>query len=136
MAIGWLAAFKAFPWSDAVAAAPSVVQAARRVWSSVRRTEGEAAAAAESARIKDRLSSHADALSILEARVVRVESRAIEIANEAVASSEVLKSLAEQNSQLVRAVENLHDRTRLLLWLMGVWAVFTLVLVAWLALRG
>ena len=136
MAIGWFAAFKAFPWSDALAAAPTVVQAAKRVWTTVRRTEGEAAAAAESAQIKDRLSTHADALSLLESRVVRIEARTVEIANEALASSEVLKSLAEQNSQLVRAVENLHDRTRLLLWLMAVWAVFTLVLVAWLAQRG
>jgi hypothetical protein len=133
MAIGWLAAFKAFPWSDAVAAAPTVVQAAKKVWTSVRRTEGDAVD--PGAQINVKLASHSDALSTLEARLVRLESRVLEIANESVASSEVLKSLAEQNSRLVRAVEHLHQRTRVLLWLMAAWAAITLVLVVWLALR-
>ena len=41
MAIGWLTVFKAIPWSDVVAAAPTVVKGARKLVDAVRKRGGE-----------------------------------------------------------------------------------------------
>jgi len=63
-----------------------------------------------------------------------LEARTAEIARQAVTSAELVKSLAEQNAQLVRAVEILRLRTRKLVWFAGVLGLATGFLFLWMML--
>jgi len=56
----------------------------------------------------------ADALAALEVRAIGLEKRVDGIAEEVVASFEVVKAITEQHSQLVQAVDVLLARTRFL----------------------
>lgn len=109
MAIGWLTVFKAIPWSDVVAAAPTVVKGARKLVDAVRKRggegeasgspEGEAAALDPAAR-----------LQLMEARIEELEGRQQAAVN-------LMESMAEQQEKLVSAVEVLRLRSKFLLLL-------------------
>jgi hypothetical protein len=125
----WLAAaFKAISWRDAIAAAPVIVDATRKLWNSVARTEKRAAP--DEAQSTKPAASSGDGVSAIEARVAALEAKTAEMAREAVASAELIKSLAEQSSQLVKAVEILRVRTRRLIafsFLVGLATAFLLL---------
>lgn len=101
MGMGWITAFKAIPWGDVIAAAPTVAQGAKRLWNTVKSRSEEEAASAGSAGVDNRLH--------------KLEERVSELERESAASSELIRSLAEQNARLVQAVEILRVRTRVLL---------------------
>ena len=127
MAAPWLAAaFKAISWRDAIAAAPVIVDAGRKLWNSVVGTEkraGSKDAEAGAGQGQER--------SPIEDRVAGLEARTAEMAREAVASADLIKSLAEQSSQLVRAVEILRVRTRRLIVFSFAVGVATAFLLVW-----
>lgn len=123
MAISWLTAFKAIPWGDVIAAAPTVAQGAKKLWGAVGRGDAGSAAAPGSL--------PADA----EGRLRTLEAQIAGLQREIAASSELIKSLAEQNSRLVDAVEILRVRTRVLLALCLALAVILAGLVLWLLWR-
>ncbi len=94
---GWITVFKVIPWADLVVAAPAVVKGAQKLWSTVRKQEapavtGQGAAADQRA----------------------LEEQVAELRRELTAASEIVASLAEQNDRLVKAVEVLRIRTRVL----------------------
>jgi len=113
MAISLLAAFKAIPWTDVLAAAPTIVQSAEKLWGTVTRKKNEQDAA-EINPVEHPAPQEAPTLSGLDARLQLLDARFAELHSEALSSSELIKSLAEQNAQLVRAVEILRRRTRVL----------------------
>lgn len=123
MAISWLTAFKAIPWGDVIAAAPKVAQGAKKLWGAVGRGDAGSAAAPGSL--------PADA----EGRLRTLEAQIAGLQRENAASSELIKSLAEQNSRLVDAIEILRVRTRVLLTLCLVLAVLLAGLALWLLWR-
>lgn len=132
MAIPWLAAaFKAIPWREAVTAAPAIVEGTKKLWSSVTRTEKQPSPANEQT---NESSSTQSELSAIETRLWALDERTTEIAREAVTSTELIKSLAEQSAQLVQAVENLRLRTRKLLWFTVVLGLATGFLLLWVIL--
>jgi hypothetical protein len=95
---GWISAFKVIPWLDLMAAAPTVVQGARRLWATVKKqeapvAEGQGPLAAQRA----------------------LETQIAELRQELTAASEIVTSLAEQNGRLVEAIAILRARTRVLL---------------------
>ena len=96
MAINWLFALRAVPWSDVVQAAPAIVKGARKLFNSVQTSEPPPVGAAEPY-------SGADSDSV-QARLNRLEI--------------ALQNVdAEQNARVVEAMEVLRARTRLLLGL-------------------
>ncbi|HEY9192622.1 MAG TPA: hypothetical protein VIO81_07085 [Methyloversatilis sp.] len=105
MSISLLGAVKAVPWGDVLAAAPGVVQGANALWDRVakKRPKGEAAAEAGAASTS------------AESRVAALEHAVAELQKEALATSQLIRSLAEQNELLVREVEVLRLRSRVLL---------------------
>ncbi|MBC8007084.1 MAG: hypothetical protein H7X76_03450 [Prolixibacteraceae bacterium] len=130
MAIPWLAAaIKAIPWREVVIAAPAIVDGAKRLWSSVSRTEKQTSPA--NVRSKEASSTQSDQPSAVGTRLLALEARTTEIAREAVTSAELVKSLAEQSAQLVRAVEILRLTTRKLVWFSVVSALSTGFLLLW-----
>ena len=133
MAIPWLAAaFKAIPWKEVVTAAPSLVEGTKKLWSGVTRTQKQPSPASEQS--GESSSTHSDQLSAIEARLLALDARTAEIAFQAVTSAELVKSLAEQNAQLVQAVEILRIRTRKLVWFSGALGLATGLLLLWMIL--
>ena len=63
----------------------------------------------------------------VESRLTVLEARVHEMSDEAIASAEILRSLAEQNAKLVEAVNVLRLRTRILLWATAALALATTV---------
>lgn len=116
---GWLTAFKVIPWADVIAAAPTVVRGAKKLWDTARKPSPDAAGAA--------------APGSPEARVELLERQGADLRRELAATSELLNSLAEQNARLVEAVGILRVRTRallvvcaaayVLLFALGVWVL-------------
>lgn len=127
MSISLLGAVKAVPWGDVIAAAPSVVQGANALWDRVakKRPKGETEAPPAAA----------PAGSTVDVRLAALEQVVTELQKEALASSQLIRSLAEQNVQLVREIEVLRLRSRVLL---AAAVVFSVGLVAslYFALAG
>ena len=95
MAIGWLSVLQMVPWGDVISNAPKVAEGAKKLWKSVGKKPPSTQAAADAA--------------------------LAELHEQMLASSELIKALAEQNAQLVQRVEAHRIRVR---WL----SVATLVL--------
>lgn len=105
MSISLLGAVKAVPWGDVLAAAPGVVQGANALWDRVAKKRQKGEAVPESGA----------AGTSAEARVALLEQAVAELQKEALATSQLIRSLAEQNALLVREVEVLRLRSRVLL---------------------
>lgn len=112
MAIGWLTALKTIPWADVISTAPVVVDGAKKLWHSV----GKKPAPPELVAVEPPPASspEAQAITALEARIAALEVEASDLHGQMVASSELIKALAEQNTQLISRIETSRMR---LLWL-------------------
>jgi len=115
---GWITAFKAIPWTVLIAAAPSIVDSARKLWDAVRKQEAP------------RVSGQGQA-----ADQRALEEQVAELRRELTAASGLVTSLAEQNNRLVEAVEVLRVRTRVLLLASAVMAAALIGLVLVVALK-
>jgi len=129
MAIPWLVVLQNVPWAEVVKNAPKVADGAKKLWSAVGR-KSPVATPASAAPVPD---AAADAQSIpgLLARIAALESAAADLQEQMLASSELIKSLADQNAQLVARIEA--NRTRVA-WLTGATALLALLAILGLAL--
>ncbi|MCL4799629.1 MAG: hypothetical protein KJ025_08590 [Burkholderiales bacterium] len=122
MAFNWLIAFKVIPWGDVIAAAPTVAKTARELWRTLKKPgPGEAAGTQAPAN---------EALP-LDEQVRAVRAELADARTQLVSTSELLRTLAEQDEKLIAAVEALRVRTRVLLYACIVLAAACL----WLLLR-
>jgi hypothetical protein len=134
VAAPWLkAAFKAIPWKEVVAAAPSIVESTRRLWDNVTRTEKRPSPAGE--RSGNSSAGSSNQISALEDRLMALEAKTSEMAHEAVTSAELIKSLAEQNARLVQAVELLRLRTRRWVWITAALGLAMAFLIFWVGIH-
>lgn len=135
MAIGWLTVLKMVPWVEVIGKAPVVAEGAKKLWKSVARKSPPPAPAnadAADASAPTALSPQAQ-ITALERRVATLEAATSDLHEQMLASSELIKTLAEQNTQLIRRIEL--NRIRLL-WLAAAALVLGIVLVAHVALVG
>ncbi len=103
MAIGWLSVLKAVPWTEVITNAPKVADGAKKLWNSVgKKAAPQTAGAAASTVAPDELAT----------RLAAVESAARDLHEQMLASSEVIKALAEQNAQLISGIEAMRIRQR------------------------
>ena len=139
MAIGWLTVLKALPWSDVISNAPKVAEGARKLWSAVpgKTPAADAAeappadgSAAESV-ADEQIDPHAESVAALKQAVAGLEASVAGLQEQMVASSALIKALAEQNTHLIERVEA--HRVRVL-YLTVATAVFGVVAVAGLVL--
>ena len=98
MAIPWVAVLKLVPWTGVIRTAPAVLDSARKLWDSAARKSGKAleSAAAQGAAAPD---------MPVEARVARLEATVAGLEEQVIASSALIKELAEQNANLIRRAE-------------------------------
>lgn len=119
MPFPWAVAAKAIPWTDVISAAPSIARGARDLWKRVRHEREDAVQAPPNAPDGE------DALSAIRRELVRLDA-------DVAAQAELIARLAEQQEQLVAALDRQQGRTRLALALALVAALTAL----WLLLRA
>ena len=124
MAINWIVALKAVPWTDLVQAAPSIVKGARKLFAGVRSGSAEATGAWSAGAARG---PHAS----VEARLNEIESALAALGAEQRATAELIRSLAEQNARVVEAMSIIRARARILLGLCVVLTVAFIAFAAW-----
>jgi hypothetical protein len=102
MAVPWLTVLRSVPWTDVIKSAPKVADGARKLWSTVAKPQ---AAAADAAPVVPPAPSEEGALAALEARCGSMERAIADLHAQMLASSELIKALADQNAQLVERLE-------------------------------
>lgn len=108
MALNWITAFKIIPWKDVIAAAPTVARTARDLWRGIGKTRSAETVAGSDDR------AAGGAAPTLEEEIRSLRAELAETRAQLLSSSEVLRSLAEQDEKLIGAIEVLRVRTRVL----------------------
>ncbi|MGB6055649.1 MAG: hypothetical protein WBG17_10455 [Burkholderiaceae bacterium] len=98
MAIGWVAVLKGVPWTEVVNNAPLVVDGARKLWKIAARKPAPADPDTD------------DPVTTLERKIAELEAARAELQGQMATSSELIKALAEQNTQLIQGIEALRRR--------------------------
>jgi len=129
MAISWLAILKTVPWSEVISNAPKLADGAMKLWNTVAGSPTPPELAATE--VGTASSPEAQALARLETRVASLEAEISDLHGQMLASSELIKALAEQNTQLIARIEANRVRT---LWLAAATAVLALVAITALVL--
>ena len=125
MAAGWVAALKLVPWGDVIEATPQILQAARKLLGTTQKGNADAAAGAlEGGTVGEPAMPVALQLQHLRDRVAQLEQEQQE-------SAVLIQSLAEQNAQVVRAVEVLRQRQQRLTVAAGILAMACTGLLVW-----
>jgi hypothetical protein len=99
MAIGWLTVLQAVPWADVISNAPKVAESAKKLWNTVGKksvTPVPANAAAN---------AELTPAALRDARLAATEAAVAALHEQMIASSALIRDLAEQNAQLVRRVD-------------------------------
>ncbi len=117
MAIGWLTVLKMVPWGDVIENAPKVASGAKKLWQTVGKKPVAAAPVAPAHGV---LRSESPAVAALQRDVTELQVAVADLHQQMLVSSELIQSLANQNTQLIKRVEV--NRVRLLwlaAWLLG-----------------
>jgi hypothetical protein len=121
----WLTALKIVPWVDVISAAPKVADGAKKLWTAVAQKSPPEPPADPIA--PPPMSAAEQAMADIQVRLHAVEASASELHDQMLASSELIKALSEQNTQLIRRVEV--NRVRVL-WLAAAVLVLAVVAIA------
>ncbi|MDP3537614.1 MAG: hypothetical protein Q8S26_02805 [Azonexus sp.] len=102
MAIGWLSILKAVPWTDVVSNAPKVADGAKKLWEKVaKKSPGSTEAASDNSAT---LSPEGQSQAHLESRIAKLTGEVSQLQKEMIDSTQLIKALADQNTQLIRRV--------------------------------
>ena len=128
---GWFTALKFIPWAEVIRHAPEVADGARKLWSTVGRKAPGQQAPEDPSGAQPIPPAEEGSPAALEARVATLESVASDLHGQMLASSELIKALADQNAQLIQRIESNRQR---IVWLAAASAVFGVVALVALAL--
>jgi len=129
MPIPWLVVLQSVPWTDVIKNAPKVAEATKKLWSTVGKKAPMQELPAASSEIS--LSPESEAIAVLQARLAAMEAATTDLHSQMLASSELIKTLADQNTQLVERMEATRIR---IVWLAGATAAFGIIAVLAIAL--
>lgn len=121
MAIGWFALLTRVPWSEVISNAPKVADAAKKLWKTVAKKSVPPETLTDLT--PPPLSPDAVSMADMEARLISIETRYSDLQNQMLASSELIKELADQNAQLVKRIETNRVRVFLLVVALGMFAI-------------
>lgn len=123
MSIPWLTVLQSVPWSDVISNAPKVAEGAKKLWNSIgRKSAQEVGTSPED---PDRPPTMAS----LHAEIAALDAAVADLHNQLLASSELIKALAEQNALLIARAEAMRVRLRWMLAAMvaiGIATAYTL----------
>jgi hypothetical protein len=126
MPLPWLTALKVIPWGNVIEHAPTVLKAARKLMD---RQKAEPASSPGTE--VDLAGESLPSLGELKNRLIAAQLQLNEHAQMQAQLTETVAALAEQNAQLVSAVQLLRLRTRLLTWGMAAVVLCVLLTVVW-----
>lgn len=112
MTIGWLAVLRSVPWDQVITNAPKVVDSAKKLWRMVAKKPAPQKIFTSS--MQPHAPPEPKTLATLEARLAVIEALMAESHGQMLASSQLIRELAEQNAQLIQRIET--HRVRVL-WL-------------------
>ncbi|HYN54901.1 MAG TPA: hypothetical protein VES38_09370 [Methylotenera sp.] len=121
MAIGWISLLSAVPWKDVISTAPAIADSARKLWNTV--TKKVPLENTSTVEIPVTASTDAETISIILSKLNSMEITVTELHKQMLASSELIKALANQNTELIKRVEANRVRLR---WISGI--VFVLMI--------
>jgi hypothetical protein len=124
MAIGWMTVLKMVPWTDVISNAPVIADGAKKLWNAVARKSPSSGPS--STDDQPALSPGTDTVATLQARLTAVEATALDLHQQMLASSELIKALADQNAQLIRRAEVHRVRLVRLAWATAILAIVVL----------
>ncbi len=127
MAIGWLSILRSVPWSQVISNAPKVADGAKKLWNAV--AKKSSARKVSDASLPPSAASESQTLAALEIRVMALEATVADLHGQMLASSELIRELADQDAQLIQRIEI--NRVRVL-WLGSV--IFVTAIVVLVAL--
>jgi hypothetical protein len=122
MAIPWLSVIKLVPWGEVISNAPKVAEGAKKLWSAVSREPP--AFKVPDAGAQPAPASEAQSIASLQAQLTAAEAAISDLHRQMLESSQLIKALADQNTQLIRRVEV--NRIRVL-WLTGITIILGVV---------
>lgn len=125
MAIGWFTILAAVPWQEVIKNAPKVADGAKKLWNAVAKKSPQAELPPRN--VEPTLTGEARAVVELELRLAAVEAEVSELHNQMLASSELIKALAEQNAQLIKRIET--NRVRVVWLTAGTIVIFIIAIV-------
>jgi len=128
MAINWIVALKAVPWSDLVQAAPGIVKSARKLFAGARESAARTAGAAHAG-------AQPGAEASVEARLEHIETTLAMLGEDQRSSAELIRSLADQNAQVVQAMAVLQARARIMLGVSIALLIAFVTLAIWVVTR-
>jgi hypothetical protein len=103
MPIPWVTVLQAVPWSEVIRNAPKVAEGAKKLWNTVGKKPSSPEVAETST--QPTVSPESQTIADLEARAEALEATVSDLHEQMVAASELIKALAEQNTQLVQRIE-------------------------------
>lgn len=124
MAIGWLSVLKLVPWNEVISNAPKLASEAKKLWSTVAKTPPTAEPSP--AKAKPSAGSDSPSLALLQADLELVITEVTDLHKQMLESSQLLKALADQNTQLIKQMDVQRTRIR---WLTGIAVVLGVVTV-------
>lgn len=121
MAISWITVLKMVPWTEVINNAPKIAEGAMNLWSAVAKKKPELELPAGGS---PALSPEAQSIDTLQTQLAATEAAVSDLHNQMLESSELIKALADQNTQLIRRIEV--NRIRFF-WLATAMVVLTIV---------
>lgn len=112
MAIGWFSVLQAVPWGQVIDNAPKVVDGAKKLWSTV--SKKSSSEEVDESVVVATYTSESEELAALANRLTALEKSTADLHKQMLASSELIKTLADQNAQLVNRIEANRKRMVLL----------------------
>jgi hypothetical protein len=102
MALGWFTLLKTVPWAEVIASAPVVAEGAKKLWKTVAKKPPATGYTPPAPVV---LNTERDILAQLQARILTLEAQTAELHAQMQASTELIQSLAQQNTELVQRAE-------------------------------
>jgi hypothetical protein len=122
MAIPWLVVLQSVPWIQVINNAPKLAEGAKKLWDAV---SGHSPPQVPAAGGSDQSpASGAESIALLQSRLAAAEAAVNDLHGQMLASSELIKTLADQNTQLIARIEV--NRVRVA-WLAGATLVCAIV---------
>jgi hypothetical protein len=121
MATAWFTVLKSVPWSTVISNAPVIADGAKKLWKAVAKKSPPPAPPPASEPVA--VGSGEQAITNLRTQLAAVEAASSRLEEQMLASSELIKALAEQNTLLIGLVEANCIRTRWLARAVGVLGV-------------
>lgn len=111
MALPWLAVLKIVPWTDVISNAPKVADGAKKLWNAI----GKQPPAPQKAAPAENPAAAPETQSLTASRLAALEAATAQLHEQVLTSSELIKALAEQNTELIRHIETSRVRMRRML---------------------